>query len=82
MIIVDVYVPVVNKNYDFSINEKSKISFVIEEISEIIAQKEGCSTIKNPESFLLCNSSDHTIFNPEKTVSSYSIGNGARLMLV
>lgn len=82
MIIVDVYVPVVNKNYDFSVNEKSKISFVIEEISEIIAQKEGCSTIKNPDSFILCNMGSQSILNPEKTLDAYGVGNGVRLMLV
>ncbi|MDD6729106.1 MAG: glutamyl-tRNA amidotransferase [Eubacteriales bacterium] len=82
MVIVDVYVPVVNKNYDFSVNEKSKISFVIEEISEIIAQKEGCSTIKNPESFILCNAANNSILDPEKTLEAYGLGNGIRLMLV
>lgn len=81
MIIADVYVPVVNKNYDFSINEKTAIAMVLEEISEMIAQKEGCNTVVNPDGFILCNGDKETILNPEHTLEQYGIGNGAHLIL-
>lgn len=82
MIIVDVFVPVVNKEYDFSINEKSPISLVIEEISEMVAQKEGFLTVKHPENFILCNAETKGIMDAKMTLESYSIGNGGRLILV
>lgn len=82
MIIVDVNIPVVNKDYDFSINEKAPIRLVIEELSEMIAQKEGCSAIKKPEGFILCNSDNQTILDADKTLEAYGIGNGGRLILI
>lgn len=82
MIIVDVFVPVVNKEYDFSINEKSAISLVIEEISEMIAQKEGFLTVRHPENFILCNAETNGIMDTKMTLESYGIGNGGRLILV
>lgn len=82
MIIADIYVPVVNKNYDFSVNEKTVISMLLEEISEMIAQKEGCSTAVNPDDFMLCNGDNGVILNPEYTLNQYGIGNGAHLILV
>ena len=40
MILVDVYVPSVDKTYDFQLSEKSKISIIIEEITEMVERKE------------------------------------------
>ena len=82
MITVDIYVPVVNKEYDFSINEKLPISLLVEEISEMIAQKEGCLTIDNPENFVLCKADTRTIMDASKTVEAYAVGNGSKLILV
>ena len=82
MITVDIYVPVVNKEYDFSINEKLPISLLVEEISEIIAQKEGCLTIEKPEAFLLCKADTKAIMDSSKTVEAYAVGNGSKLILV
>ncbi|MBQ7203379.1 MAG: hypothetical protein IJS03_05095 [Eubacterium sp.] len=82
MIIVDIYVPVVNKVYDFSINEKLPVSVIVEELSEMIAQKEGCMTIEHPENFVLCRADTKSIMNADLTVESYGIGNGAKLILV
>ena len=82
MIIVDIYVPVVNKVYDFSINEKLPVSVIVEELSEVIAQKEGCMTIEHPENFVLCHADTKSIMNADLTVESYGIGNGAKLILV
>ncbi len=82
MIIVDIYVPVVNKEYDFSINEKLPISLLLEEISEMIAQKEGCLTIEKPEGFVLCRADTKAIMDVNLTVEAYGIGNGGKLILV
>jgi hypothetical protein len=82
MITVDIYVPIMNEVYDFSINEKLPISLLVEEISEMIAQKEGCLTVENPESFILCRADTKSIMDCEKTVEMYGVGNGSKLILV
>ena len=45
MILTDVYVPSVDKIYDFQLNEKVPVSTVIEEITEMISQKEHSASI-------------------------------------
>lgn len=40
MLHVDVSVPAISKNYEFSLNEHTKISMLIEEIASVIKQKE------------------------------------------
>ncbi len=82
MITVDIYVPVINKVYDFSINEKLPISVLVEEISEMISQKEGCLTVKKPEGFVLCKAETKEIMNSALSVEAYGIGNGNKLILV
>ena len=82
MIIVDIYVPVLNKEYDFSINEKLLVSLLLEEVSEMIAQKESCLTIEKPEGFVLCRADTKAIMDVNRTVEAYGIGNGGKLILV
>ena len=82
MIIVDIFVPVLNKSYDFSINEKMPIALLTEEISEMVAQKEGCINIKHPESFVICNLSTKSILNSAHTLEEYGVENGSRLALI
>ena len=39
MILVDVFVPSMNNNYEFQLDENTKLDVLIEEITEIICQK-------------------------------------------
>ena len=40
MLHVDIYVPALENNYEFSLNEHAKTGVVIEEIAYVIGQKE------------------------------------------
>ena len=40
MINVDVYVPAMDRTYNFNLDEEAKIAFLIDEISELICKKE------------------------------------------
>ena len=42
MIMADVYVPSIGRQYDFSLDEQAQISQLIPEIAEVICQKENC----------------------------------------
>lgn len=41
MILVDVYVPVLDENYDFYLDEYTEIGVIIEQAAEMICQKEN-----------------------------------------
>ena len=42
MIMVDVTVPSIGRQYNFSLEEQASISMLIAEITEVICQKECC----------------------------------------
>ena len=53
MFLADVSVPVLNQIYDFKLDENMKIGILIEEIVEMICQKEQCQMFgKSLEIFL------------------------------
>lgn len=82
MILVDVYVPSLDRVYDFNLDEDSKISVLIEEISELICKKEH-SQLDGEKTRFVMGSFDRKInFNPQYSLSEYSIKNGEKLILV
>jgi hypothetical protein len=82
MILVDVYVPSLDKTYDFSLNDQASIAAVIEEISEMISQNEQCEMIKNPEELLLCSYDQRKILDRNTCLEENEIRSGSHLMLV
>lgn len=82
MILVDVYVPSLDKTYDFSLNDQASIAAVIEEISEMISQNEQCEMIKNPEELLLCSYDQRKILDMNTCLEENEIRSGSHLMLV
>lgn len=82
MIMVDVYVPVFHKEYDFCLNPDVKIDTVIEEISEMIARKEHSQIVGNAGELMLCDRKEGRILDGTKTLGSCRIKTGSRLMLV
>lgn len=82
MIMVDVYVPVLDKEYDFCLNPDVKISTVIEEISEMIARKEHSQIVGNAGELILCDREEGRILDSVKTLGGCRIQTGSRLMLV
>lgn len=82
MVLVDIYVPVINQTYDFSLDENTKIMLLLEEISGMICQKEQCKLVGSVKELLLVSRNNKKILNSEQTLSFYNITQGDRLMLV
>lgn len=82
MIMADVNVPSIGRQYDFSLDEQAQIGQLIPEIAEVICQKENCILGGNPEELMLCLMDQRTIMDRSKSLSSYGIGNGCSLLLV
>lgn len=82
MILIDVYVPSVSEHYAFRVEEKVKISLVIDEMAELICQKEHCHFSGDRNELLLCLYKDNAIMNRENTLYDYGVTDGDRVILV
>ena len=82
MIMVDVYVPAVDREYDFCLNQNVEISLIIEEISEMIAYKEHSRIVGRVEELMLCDRENGRILADNKTLYACQIQTGSKLMLV
>lgn len=82
MINVDVYVPALDRVYNFNLDEDSKISVLIEEITELICKKEH-STLDGLKERLIMGSFDKKLnFDHQYSLREYSVKNGEKLILV
>lgn len=82
MIIVNVRVPALEKVYNFSLDEKARIKDLIEEIVELIAQKESLQFENNLEEMVLCCVGNSEQCDRNHSLSDYGIAGGAELILV
>lgn len=87
MVLVDVYVPSVDSTYDFQLDEDVKIGLLVEEIGEMICQKEHCRLEGDIEKLLLCSMESRENISREilpknTTLAEYGIKTGDRLMLL
>lgn len=82
MIMVDVYVPAYDQTYDMEVDEGVLISLVIEEMVNVVCQKEKSKVNGRVDEFCLCASQRQTIFSPERCLRDYGITTGSALMLV
>lgn len=82
MVEVDIYVPVLDRNYDFLLNEETKVGILLEDIVEDICQKEQCSVRTDAGKLMLWSKATGEILSEEKTLAQYGIRNGFLLMLV
>lgn len=82
MILVDIYVPSVNNVYDFQLDEQTKIGTLIEEVAELIEQKEQCKIVGRVEELMLCKQQEKIIFPWNKTLEECNVQTGNSLLLV
>lgn len=82
MIIVNIRVPAIEKVYNFSVNEKARTDDLIEEIVEMVKQKEGVRFQGDLKSLVLCSVDSGTSFRKDRCLSDYGIYSGDELMLV
>ncbi len=82
MILVDIYVPSVDKTYDFQLNEQIPVAMVLEEISEMIGQKEHAALKGNISDLILCSYDTGAALSKEKNLEQAGIITGNKLLLV
>ena len=82
MIIVNVHIPALEKIYDFSVEEKARISDLIEELVELVAQKESISFSGSLDAMALCIIEKGEQCAGDKCLNDYGVCGGAELILV
>lgn len=82
MILVDIYVPAVDREYNFSLNENIRISVLIEEISEMIGQKEQTVLSGDTSEITLASEEKEQILSEGMTLAECDVHTGDRLILV
>lgn len=81
MITIDIYVPIIGKTYDFSLDENTRVETVTEEIVELIIQKEGCAAQDAGDMFLFPEK-ESTALNIEFTLKENGVETGDKLLLI
>lgn len=82
MILVEVYVPSFHKEYDFELDENAKVGILIEEIAEMISQKEQCEISGDMEELMLCIPEKQSILSKNVSLQESGVHTGSRIMLV
>ena len=82
MILVDVYVPALGNTYDFKLDEEEKIGIIIEEISELVGQKEHSGIVGEIDDLMLCLQGDQKILPRNMTLNEAGVLNGSSLILL
>lgn len=81
MILVEVTVPVLNRKYDFELDETVKVGLLTDEILEMLCRKEKRAMPDKMDAFCLSDLSLGTVLDPEATLREYGIRDGGQLIL-
>lgn len=81
MVLVDVYVPAVDKTYDFNLDENAKIRVIIEEIAEMIGQKERTTIAGDVNALALCDRLAQRMLPRGLSLRECGIHNGSSMLL-
>ena len=82
MIIVNIKVPALEKEYNFSVDENAPVQDLVEEIAELIVQKEGVQFSGNMADMVLCSRDPGFQCARTSCLNDYGIYGGAELILV
>lgn len=82
MILVEVFVPSLDRTYEFKLNEDVAVSVVIEEISSVICQKEQCDVEGNRSEFILVLCGKQQILSSNLSLYENGVQSGDRLYLL
>lgn len=80
MIYVDVFVPVINKVYDFMLDENATVGVLTDEIAEILTQREQCKLTGKTEEIMLCLEETATIMPKSRTLLECGVHTGSRII--
>lgn len=82
MILIDIYVPSVNSMYDFQFDENTLVANIIDEVSELIGQKEHCAVVGSREELALCHRDSRQILPIYRTLAECGVRTGHSMILV
>ena len=82
MILVDVFVPMLDHNYDFKLDENTPVGTLADEMLAILCQWEGYPTENGVKRALLCDLEKKRIMSPITSLKDNGIESGDRLLLV
>lgn len=82
MILVDIYFVCIDQTYDFNLDEETPIGVLIDEIAEMVSQKEKIVLEGSSDKFYLCHQKEGTILQKHETLSTCNIKTGDYLIMV
>ena len=82
MIIVDISIQTLDKRYDFKLDETVTISKLIDDICEMITQKEKCLPTSRNDNIILCRSLTGEILPHNLDLRSCGVVSGESLTLI
>ncbi|MGN1179757.1 MAG: EsaB/YukD family protein [Suilimivivens sp.] len=81
MILLDVQLPLINKIYDFELDEDMMVSELLQKIMGIIAEKEGMEYDPEDKMYLYAMGNER-ILNESYSLKQQGIRGGERLVLI
>ena len=82
MILTEIYIPAVDGNYDFMLDENVTVMQVMEEISEMIAKKVKEKKPERIEDFVLYSVDTNALLDPAKSLYHNGILDGSKMIFV
>ena len=82
MILLELYFQELNREYDVQLDESLPVGGLIDDLVELIAQKEHLTLDKNPGLFLMYDKANRRILHPHTTLSENGIQSGQQLVLL
>ena len=82
MILVDVYVPAMDDNYDFMVDENVAVGQIVTEIGGMISKKVKETLLDQDADFQLYSMNTRTLLNSGQSLYMNNVTDGCRLLLV
>lgn len=82
MILVDVYVPSVDRTYNFSLDEGVPVSSIVEELVEMVERKEQATFVGSREAVCLIDRGSERVLPRGNTLEECGIPTGSTLILI
>lgn len=82
MILVEIYVPSVDKNYDFSLDEYAYVEDIVYELRNMIVHKEQLHFENDNEELILGSYDKGRAIPSNATLNQFDVKSGERLFLV
>jgi hypothetical protein len=82
MLHVDIYLPTLEKDYEFNVNEHVRIRVLIDEIASILSTKEQLAFCPDTSGLNLCDATGGVFLPDEKTLYQCRVRPGSRLILL